>query len=161
MPPNEKEDTASIQFRFAERNDISSIVSMLADDSLGAAREAANSVAQGAYSKAFDEMEAQGINKYLLAINTEDKILGCLQITIIPGLSRGGMKRALLEGIRVTKSARGQGIGRKLMDEAHAVARRHDCGLVQLTTDRSRTEALRFYEDLGYENSHHGLKFLF
>ncbi len=149
----------AVRFRFAGRVDVPSIVAMLADDVLGSDREETDWRDEGAYLKAFDEMEAQDGNQYLLAVDQDDNILGCIQIILIPGLSRAGMKRAQIEGVRVAKTARGLGIGNRLVAEVHAIALRQGCGLVQLTTDRSRVDALRFYESLGYENSHHGLKF--
>ncbi len=149
----------AVRFRFAGRDDVPSIVAMLADDVLGSDREETDRQDEGVYLEAFDEMEAQGNNQYLLAVDQDDNILGCVQIILIPGLSRAGMKRAQIEGVRVAKTARGLGIGSRLMAEVHAIALRQGCGLVQLTTDRSRVNALRFYESLGYENSHHGLKF--
>ena len=147
-----------IHFRFAKQEDVSSIVAMLADDVLGSKREQESQQGEDTYLKAFEEMQAQAHNNYLLALDVNDAILGCLQLTIIPGLSRAGTKRAQIEGVRVLKTARGLGIGKKMMDEAHAIARQQGCGLVQLTTDRSRKDAHRFYEELGYEKSHHGLK---
>jgi len=148
----------AVRFRFAERDDVPSVVALLADDVLGSKREGTDRQDMGVYLKAFDEMEAQGGNRYLLAVDQDDTILGCVQIVLIPGLSRTGMKRAQVEGVRVAKSARSLGIGSRLMAEVHAIALRQGCGLIQLTTDRSRADAHRFYESLGYENSHHGLK---
>ena len=147
-----------MQFRFAEREDIPAIVALLADDELGASREKAGPGDEGPYLKAFEQMAAQGFNKYLLAVDEQGARLGCLQITLISGLSRAGMTRAQLEGVRVAKSVRGQGVGQQLFAEAHDIARREGCGLVQLTTDRMRADALQFYETMGYENTHNGMK---
>ena len=144
----------AIQFRLAEREDIAPIVDLLTNDSLGKGREIAD---LGVYLKAFDDMVAQGDNNYLLATDG-DVILGCLQLTIIAGLSRSGMKRAQIEGVRVSETARGRGIGKQMMEYAHTIAWKKGCGLVQLTTDRFRERSLEFYQSLGYENSHHGLK---
>ncbi len=146
----------TFSFRFAESGDVPANVALLANDSLGAGREIAGD--PDVYSKAFDEMEAQANNKYLLAIDPDDAILGCVQITGIAGLSRSGVKRAQLEGIRVLDTARGRGIGALLMARAHEIALDWGCRLVQLTTDRSRADALRFYQGLGYRKSHHGMK---
>ncbi len=146
----------SVRFRFAGPDDVAAIVALLADDALGQGREVDQD--QAVYLKAFGEMETQSQNKYLLAVDQNDDIQGCVQISVIAGLSRSGMKRAQLEGIRVADAARGQGIGRQLMSEAHAIAKNWGCGLVQLTTDRARRDALRFYENLGYRKSHHGMK---
>ena len=151
-------DSDDVRFRFAERGDIPSIVALLAEDSLGQVREQADSGDLGPYLTAFDAMMMQDDNKYLLAVDQEDKIVGCIQITVVPGLSRSGMKRALLEGVRVANSVRGQGIGRQMMTEAHAIAHQQGCKMAQLTADLSRKDALRFYQSVGYVNSHYGLK---
>jgi GNAT superfamily N-acetyltransferase len=148
----------SVRFRYAGRDDIRSIVAMLADDVLGDKREGTDRQDLSVYLKAFDDMAAQGGNRYLLAEDRDGAILGCVQIVLIPGLSRTGMKRAQVEGVRVAKSARGLGIGGQLMAEVQAIAMREGCGLIQLTTDRSRADAHRFYESIGYVNSHRGLK---
>lgn len=155
---NEAPAHPAMQFRFAERRDVPEIVAMLSDDVLGASRENSDDGTIDLYLNAFDDMMAQGRNNYLLAIGGEGAILGCLQITIIPGLSRSGAKRAQVEGVRVASSARGRGVGHALFHEAHDIARREGCALVQLTTDKRRDDALRFYEALGYVNSHHGMK---
>lgn len=149
---------SAIQFRYAERADVPAIVALLSDDVLGAGREQPVGDGIDVYLTAFDAMRAQGNNNYLLAVNAEDEVLGCLQITIIPGLSRSGAKRAQLEGVRVASTARGRGIGHGLFSRAHEIARQEGCSLVQLTTDKSREDALRFYESLGYISSHHGMK---
>ncbi len=147
-----------VRFRKAERPDIPALVAMLADDQLGSGREATEAKDIGIYLRAFDDMQAQQGNDYLLAVDTDDNILGCAQLVLIPGLSRSGMKRAQIEGVRVVVEARGLGIGRRLLQEARAIAEDNGCGLIQLTTDRVRTEALGFYKSLGYEKSHWGLK---
>jgi len=147
----------AVSFRFAEADDVSAIVALLVDDSLGAGREISGDL--DVYMNAFQEMERQDNNKYLLAIDPDESIIGCVQVTAIAGLSRSGMKRAQLEGIRVLNTARGRGIGALLMSRAHDIALDWGCGLVQLTTDQSREDALRFYERLGYMKSHHGMKF--
>jgi ribosomal protein S18 acetylase RimI-like enzyme len=147
-----------ITFRFAGRDDVPAIVALLADDVLGKTREVAGNQELDRYLQAFDDMAAQGGNQYLLAINEPGDIVGCVQITIIPGLSRSGNKRAQLEGVRVAGTARGLNIGTRMIREAHAIAANEGCGLVQLTTDRQRDDALRFYEELGYQNSHNGMK---
>jgi len=149
---------AEVNFRFAARDDVAGVVALLADDELGAGREAVDDQAMAGYLAAFDAMQAQGGNKYLLAVGKGGDLLGCVQITLIPGLSRAGMTRAQLEGVRVAASARGQGMGGLLLAEAHAIAAAEGCALVQLTTDRRRDDALRFYEQLGYDNSHNGMK---
>ena len=151
-------DTADkISFRVATRQDLPAIVRMLADDGLGKGREQPVSPLPPVYGEAFDRMAAQPGNVYLLA-EIDGAVAGCLQLTVIHGLSRTGMSRAQIEGVRVAGSHRGQGIGESLFREAIDRARAAGCGLVQLTTDKARPDALRFYEKLGFTASHEGMK---
>ena len=147
----------SLSFRAAIRDDLPAIVRLLADDGLGRNRERPSEPPHPAYEEAFDRMTAQPGNIYLLA-ETDDGVIGCLQLTIIHGLSRVGMSRAQIEGVRVATSHRGMGIGEALFREAIARAREAGCGLVQLTTDKSRSDASRFYKRLGFVASHEGMK---
>src|SRR5699024_2393222 len=96
-------------------------------------------------------------NQILLAIEDET-VIGCMQLTIIPGLAKLGMKRAQIEGVRVDKNYRGKKIGEALFREAIAISKSEGCGLVQLTTDKERIDAHRFYEKLGFTSSHEGMK---
>ncbi|WP_130357664.1 GNAT family N-acetyltransferase [Pigmentiphaga kullae] len=95
---------------------------------------------------------------WILVTVVGDEVIGVLQLTLIPGLSRSGTKRAQIEGVRVKTSARGQSVGKSLMQFALAISREHGCGLVQLTTDKRRPDAKRFYESLGFEATHEGMK---
>jgi ribosomal protein S18 acetylase RimI-like enzyme len=149
--------TPHVQVRVARRADVPAIVRLLADDALGATREHPEEPLAQAYWDAFDAMEAQEGNELLVA-EVEGAIVGCLQLTIIPGLSRGGMKRGQLEGVRVSSRHRGHGIGEVLARAAIERARTQGCRLVQLTTDRTRVDAHRFWERLGFEASHVGMK---
>ncbi len=147
----------SLRFRAATSADLPAIVRLLAGDDLGAAREQYADPLPTAYRAAFDAMQAQGGNDYLLS-ELDGEIAGCLQLTVIPGLSRTGMSRAQIEGVRVAARFRGRGVGEALFREAIARARAVGCGLVQLTTDKARPDALRFYERLGFAASHEGMK---
>jgi ribosomal protein S18 acetylase RimI-like enzyme len=147
----------NLSFRTATRDDLPAIVRMLADDGLGKGREQPVEPLPPAYGDAFDRMAAQPGNVYLLA-EVGGAVAGCLQLTVIHGLSRTGMSRAQIEGVRVAGSHRGQGIGEALFREAIERARHEGCGLVQLTTDKARPDALRFYEKLGFTASHEGMK---
>lgn len=149
--------TPNMSFRTAARDDLPVIVRMLADDGLGKGRERPVDPLPRAYGDAFDRMAAQPGNVYLLA-EIDGEAAGCLQLTVIHGLSRTGMSRAQIEGVRVAGPHRGQGIGEALFREAIDRARAAGCGLVQLTTDKARPDALRFYEKLGFTASHEGLK---
>jgi len=151
------DNSCKIAFRAATRDDLPVIVRMLADDGLGKGREQPVDPLPRAYFDAFDRMAAQPGNYYLLA-EIDGSIAGCLQITFIHGLSRAGMSRAQIEGVRVAASHRSQGIGKALFHEAIARARAAGCGLVQLTTDKARADARRFYEKLGFTASHEGMK---
>ncbi|MCK5274754.1 MAG: GNAT family N-acetyltransferase [Alphaproteobacteria bacterium] len=147
----------NVAFRTATRDDLPVIVRMLADDGLGKGREQPVEPLPRAYGEAFDRMAAQPGNVYLLA-EIDGKVAGCLQLTIIHGLSRAGMSRGQIEGVRVAGPHRGKGIGEALFREAIGRARAAGCGLVQLTTDKARPDALRFYEKLGFTASHEGMK---
>jgi len=143
--------------RLATEDDLGAVVKLLADDPLGAAREHHAEPLPRAYLQAFAAMRAQGGNDLLVAIHA-GAVVGCLQLTIIPGISRLGASRAQIEGVRVAASHRGHGIGELLVRDAIARAGQAGCTLVQLTTDNTRTDALRFYERLGFEATHVGMK---
>lgn len=133
---------------------------MLADDELGSQREKYEDPLPKDYYQAFNAIESQIGNQMLVA--TENQVvIGCLQLTIIPGLARQGMKRAQIEGVRVDGKQRGKGTGEALLKEAIAIAKFEECGLVQLTTDKQRNDAHRFYEQLGFTASHEGMKLIF
>ena len=147
----------TITMRTARREDVPAIVRLLADDELGAKRERVEEPVAANYFRAFDEIAADPGNELLVAVQG-DQVVGCLQLTIIPGLSRVGMKRGQLESVRVGSRHRGARVGEQLVLEAIARARAAGCGLVQLTSDSSRTDAQRFYQRLGFVATHVGMK---
>ena len=130
------------------------IARMLADDGLGRGRESGD---LSVYRDALARMQSQPGNVYLVA-EIDGRVAGCLQYTLIHGLSRAGASRAQIEGVRVDADHRGQRIGEAMMQAAIDRARADGCALVQLTTDRRRGDAHRFYERLGFEASHVGMK---
>ena len=144
-------------FRRAERGDLAAIVELLADDRIGRSREDPGEPLNRRYLEAFDAVDGDP-NQLLCVIEHQGQVIGCLQLTFIPGLSRLGQWRGQIESVRVARRYRGCGLGRALFDWAIARCRQRGCGLVQLTTDKTRPEALRFYEELGFVASHHGLK---
>ena len=146
-----------VHVRAARRDDVPAIVRLLADDTLGASREQPADPLPQAYWDAFDAISAQRGNELLVAEANGD-VVGCLQLTVIPGLSRMGAKRAQIEGVRVSSKHRGRRIGEALVGAATDRARTLGCVLVQLTTDRRRVDAHRFYERLGFESTHIGMK---
>lgn len=144
-------------FRRARADDLPAIVAMLADDTLGRTRESPGLPLDARYLAAFEAIDADA-NQMLVIAECEGAVAGCLQISFIPGLSRRGAWRALIESVRVASATRGQGLGQQLIEHAIAEATRRGCRMVQLTTDRSRTDAHRFYERLGFVASHVGMK---
>jgi len=147
----------TLVFRDARRADLPVLVALLADDPLGAGREHPGERVGPAYLAAFEAITSDPNNEVLVA-ETDDGVVGMLQLTFIPGLSRGGRWRALVEAVRVATNLRGHGVGRQLMQAAIERARDRGCGLVQLTTDKQRQDAHRFYLRLGFVASHEGMK---
>jgi len=149
-------ETESLLYRAARAEDLGAVVALLADDPLGAGREdPAGGMA--AYEAAFRRI-AVDPNNDLIVVERAGAVVGCLQLTLIPGLSRGGLTRAQIESVRVAASERGRGLGRELFEWAIAESRTRGAGLVQLTTDKTRPDALRFYESLGFAATHEGMK---
>ncbi len=144
-------------FRAAAEADLPAIVALLADDALGAAREAVGVPLDAGYRAAFRAIEADP-NQLLAVAVAGGEVVGTLQLSFIPGLSRRGAWRGQIEGVRVAGSRRGGGIGRQMLVWAIAECRARGCRLVQLTTDRRRADAHRFYEGLGFVGSHTGYK---
>ena len=141
--------------RQARRSDVRRIVEMLADDHLGKARESLDDMTP--YEAAFDAIAADPHNS-LWVWDEGGRVVGCLQLTFLPGLSQKGAWRAQVEGVRVDSTLRGSGIGNKMMIEAMRMSRERGCGQMQLTSDKSRLDAHRFYEKLGFKKSHEGMK---
>ncbi|MEU2108192.1 GNAT family N-acetyltransferase [Streptomyces sp. NPDC019507] len=146
---------SDLQIRPASPSDIPAIVAMLADDPLGAQRESLDDPTP--YLAAFSRL-ADDPNQHLVVAERDGRTVGTLQLTIIPGLSRRGATRSIIEAVRIHADERGSGLGTQLIEWAVEESRRHDCRLVQLTSDASRTDAHRFYERLGFEASHVGFK---
>ncbi|WP_028926279.1 GNAT family N-acetyltransferase [Pseudonocardia acaciae] len=147
--------TDTVIMRPATAADLPAIVAMLADDVLGAARESPDDLAP--YEKAFADIEADPSE--LLAVATLDgAVVGSLQVSWLPGLSHRGALRAQVESVRVAASVRSRGVGEAMMRWVIDQARARDCVLVQLSTHKTRTDAHRFYERLGFTASHLGYK---
>jgi GNAT superfamily N-acetyltransferase len=140
--------------RRARPEDVDAIVAMLADDPLGAQRERPG---DPRYAAAFADLAGDS-RQYLAVAEVDGEVVGTLQLTFIPGLSRMGATRALIESVRVRGDQRGAGLGKRLIEWAIDTAKQHGCALVQLTTDASRVDAHRFYERLGFTASHVGMK---
>ncbi|WP_058045349.1 GNAT family N-acetyltransferase [Streptomyces roseifaciens] len=149
-------DLRDIEIRPATTGDVPAIVALLADDPIGAGREAPGDLAP--YRTAFDRVDADPHQQLVVAVH-DGRVVGTLQLTVIPGLSRAGMTRGLIEGVRVHGDARGSGLGSLLVEWALDAARRAGCRMAQLTSDATRVDAHRFYERLGFEASHLGFKY--
>jgi GNAT superfamily N-acetyltransferase len=147
----------SVLFRAATRDDLPAIVALLVDDDLGKLREDLRTPVHPRYFEAFAAM-ARDPNQLLAVADEDGEVVGCLQLTFIPGLSRLGMWRGQIEAVRIAATRRGSGIGRAMMCWAIEQCRARGCGLVQLTTDKRRADAHRFYAGLGFEASHEGMK---
>ncbi|CAO3621883.1 unnamed protein product [Cunninghamella blakesleeana] len=148
-------------FRKAKVNDLPAIIKLLSDDELGKGREAfmENNLLPECYTKAFQSIENDQ-NQYLLVVEHEKHIIGTLQISIIPGLSRKGALRGQIESVRVDQLYRSKGIGKSMFIWALDYCKQKDCQLVQLTTDKTRKDAHKFYDDLGFIPSHIGYKYI-
>ncbi|MET7386444.1 GNAT family N-acetyltransferase [Streptomyces sp. NPDC005529] len=146
---------ADLEIRAAVAGDVPAVVAMLADDPLGARRESPDDLTP--YLRALERLSADP-NQHLVVAVREGRVVGALQLTVIPGLSRKGATRSVIEGVRIHADERGSGLGTRLIEWAIDESRRQDCQLVQLTSDASRTDAHRFYERLGFEASHVGFK---
>jgi ribosomal protein S18 acetylase RimI-like enzyme len=149
-----------VLFRPAAQSDLAEIVRMLSDDPLGAKREHYSSPLLPAYTHAFQSIESDPNNEIVLAVNQNDDLLGFLQLTYIPNLTYQGRWRAMIEGVRVHAEQRSRGIGQALVEYAIECAQKRGCLMVQLTSDKSRADALRFYTSLGFIATHEGFKLM-
>jgi ribosomal protein S18 acetylase RimI-like enzyme len=144
-------------FRTATREDLPAMIALIADDQLGQSRDDARLPLDRRYLDAFAAIERDP-NQMLVAVEQAGEIVGCFQITFIPGISRRGAWRGQIESVRVARAKRGAGLGTAMFEWAIAACRRRGCSLVQLYTDKSRKDAHRFYERLGFKTSHEGMK---
>ncbi|GGO16452.1 N-acetyltransferase [Microbispora rosea subsp. aerata] len=145
-----------LRFRTARREDVPVVVSLIDGDPITAARPSSR---EPDYYAAFEAVDTDPRNE-LIVVELDGEVVGTMQITYIPGLSRRGGERAQIEAVRVAAPLRNRGIGREMMRWAIERARERGCALVQLTSDKARTEAHRFYGSLGFTASHEGFKLL-
>ncbi|MFJ6927116.1 GNAT family N-acetyltransferase [Streptomyces nigra] len=144
-----------LEIRPAVAEDVPAIVGMLADDPLGAQRESPDDLTP--YLAALERLQGDP-HQHVVVAAREGRVVGTLQLTIVPGLSRRGATRSIIEGVRIHADERGSGLGTRLIEWAVDESRRQECHLVQLTSDKTRTDAHRFYERLGFTASHTGFK---
>ena len=149
------------RFRKATRSDVSTIVSMLANDELGQLREDFRTPLPDAYYQAFEKIAADQNQELMVVENQQKEVIGTLQLSFIPYLTYQGGTRAQIEAVRIRNDQRGTGIGTRLFEWAIARARERGAHVLQLTSDKKRPEALHFYEKLGFVASHEGMKLHF
>ncbi|MGK7379714.1 N-acetyltransferase family protein [Planococcus sp. 1R117A] len=147
----------AIEFRQATRQDLDRIVEMLADDVLGSQRERYEQPLPKFYVQAFNAIAADPNNELVVAC-LDGEVVGVQQITFTPYIVRQGGWRATIEGVRTASSVRGRGLGSQMILYAVERAKERECHLVQLTSDKQREDALRFYGQLGFEATHEGFK---
>jgi GNAT superfamily N-acetyltransferase len=147
-------------YRNAVENDVPALVQMLADDDLGGKREDSSMPLDSKYMDAFSSIRSDPNNELIVSCY-DDSIVGMLQLTFIPYLTYRGSWRCLVEGVRIHSKHRGHGLGKKLFEWAISRAQEKNCRLIQLTSDKTRADTLRFYESLGFVASHEGFKLHF
>jgi GNAT superfamily N-acetyltransferase len=147
----------TLSFRLATRDDLPAIIQMLVDDALGNDWDRCDDPLLPCYYEAFDAIAADKNNELVVA-QSGSEVVGVLQLTYIPGLLFQGGWRALIEGVRVSSSVRGKGVGTEFLKWAIARAESRGCHLAQLTTNKQRVDAKRFYERLGFHATHEGMK---
>lgn len=154
-------DGGTFRLRHGARTDLPAVVRLLADDAMGAGREYGADMEP--YERAFEAIDADPAHLLIVGElvphgEAAGAVVATFQLSFLPGISRHGAWRSQLEGVRVDASLRGQGIGKLMVGWAVGESRRRGCTLMQLTTHHSRTAAQRFYEQLGFEASHVGMK---
>ncbi len=153
-----------LKFREAITRDLPEIIKMLADDQLGNAREDSSIPINQQYLDAFSIIKSDTNNELIVLESDESEnpsIMGILQLTYIPYLTYKGSWRCLIEGVRIHQDFRSQGLGTKLFEWAIDRAKQRGCNIVQLTSNKNRSDAIRFYESLGFKASHEGFKLFF
>jgi len=151
---------SEITIRPARRDDVAAIIAMLADDHLGRARERLEDPLPSLYHDAFARVSGDP-NIELMVAEEGGRVVGCLQLCILPGLSSQGASRGLIEDVRVASDRRSRGIGEQLVQWAVGEAKARGCKLVELLTHHTRVDAQRFYERLGFARSHVGMTIRF
>ena len=146
-----------LNFRKAIKSDIPNLVALLADDDLGAQREDNSLPVNQRYIDIFECIDKDANNE-LTVVESNGGLVGMLQLTFIPYLTHTGSWRCLIEGVRISRNYRGQGMGTRFINWSIERATEKKCSIVQLTSDKQRPDALRFYESLGFKATHEGFK---
>jgi len=150
-----------MKFRAATENDLLKIVEMIADDELGKKRENYQNPLPHEYLRAFEQINSDPHQELIVLENENTEIIGTLQLSFIQYLTYQGGIRAQIEAVRIRKDKRGLGIGKKMFAWAINRAKERDAHLLQLSADKKRPLAIKFYESLGFKKSHEGMKIHF
>ncbi len=145
-------------FREAEEHELLTLIKLFADDKLGSQREDVSTPINERYITAFNKIQADPNNEIIVATRN-DRIIGMMQLTYIPSLGIMGAKRSIIGGVRVQRQLRGQGLGTKLIEWGINRSKDKGCNFVQITSDKKRPEAIRFYKKLGFKDTHEGLRY--
>ncbi len=151
--------TKTLSYRRAKKSDLPQLIKMLADDQLGATREDSSTPLNPAYISAFEKINSDPNNK-LIVVEINNTIIGMLQITYIPYLSHKGAWRCLIEAARIHKDHRSQGYGSEVFKWAIEQAKNKKCHIVQLTSNKEKSSAIRFYKAPGFNATHEGFKLI-
>ncbi|MEM7563277.1 MAG: GNAT family N-acetyltransferase [Pseudomonadota bacterium] len=146
-----------LDYREAQQKDLENLIVLLADDELGSTREDRSIPINPRYQNSFEEIDRDPNNRLIVA-ECDGELAGMMQLTFIPYLTHTGSWRCLIEGVRVARAFRGKGLGTQLIGWAINAAKKRQCGIVQLTSDKQRPDAIRFYETLGFKATHEGFK---
>ncbi len=149
--------TETLTFRKATESDLLAIIQMLADDTLGSARESVDSRVSEVYIKAFEKITAD-TNQELTVVEMNGELVATFHLTFIQYLTHQGGLRAQIEAVRTHSGYRGRGIGKEVFDYAIKRAKDKGCRMIQLTSDKQRPDAIRFYGSLGFKATHEGMK---
>jgi ribosomal protein S18 acetylase RimI-like enzyme len=147
-----------MKLRKAKKEELFRIIELYADDVLGQSRETLSDPLDEGYLKAFDSIDRNPQQELLVLVDDDNLILGTLQITYVQYLNRMGSKRAIFEAVRIDKNHRGKGLGEMMCKLAINKAKENGAKFVQLFSDKQRTDALRFYQKIGFTPSHEGFK---
>lgn len=155
------DNALTMKFRKAKRDDVYAIVEMIADDELGSTRENFINPLPIEYLEAFENINSDQNQELIVVENQDAEIIGTLQLSFIQYLTYQGGVRAQIEAVRIRKDKRGLGLGKTMFEWAISRAKERDAHLLQLTTDKKRPNAIKFYEDLGFKSTHEGMKLHF
>ena len=148
---------SNLYIKNAEERDLIALINLLNDDDLGNEREDNTTPPIQSYINAFNEIQSDTNNKITVAI-LNDKVIGMMQVTFIPGLSMKGSKRCQIESVRIHKDYRNRGFGKKLINKGIEMAKKKNCSMVQLTSNKKRKDAIKFYKNVGFSSTHQSFK---